>query len=189
MVYTQKEIETLCQVTRKALRYYEEQGLIQPKRDDRKVLYQEHDRTRIQCIQYYQHIGLQLKDMKKLMDESTTKESINDIFIQTKERLEHQCSQKQAQLQCMDRILENLRDHIDLKPNDYETLLSLTDDSMIVDTMIIPLRIGGTYVVHDIICTKKEYRFLRFLIRMCTVVIAISFIMIVIMAISGNLYE
>lgn len=187
--YTGKEMEERCQITRKALRYYEEQGLIHPERNHKHVIYYENDITRIQCIQYYKGVGLSIKDIKKIIDQTTTNECIKEMLTHARQQLDDTINQKQKQIQCMDHIIENLHDYPDIQINDYETLLSLKVRSMIVDTMMIPIKIGGVYVIRDIICTKKEYHLLCWLVRFCAFVLTITFFAILIMALRGNLYE
>lgn len=53
MEYTMKEAQVRCQLSRKTIRYYEAQGLIELARVNGTIVLQEQDIARLQCIAYY----------------------------------------------------------------------------------------------------------------------------------------
>lgn len=55
-------------VTARALRFYEEQGLIAPRRDDQVRVYSRRDRTRLVWILRGKSVGFSLHDIGELLD-------------------------------------------------------------------------------------------------------------------------
>lgn len=77
----------LCGVSSKALRYYESLGLIQPKLVSKENGYRYYDKETlllIPVIKYYQQVGLELKQIKKLI----SLDGCNDHYHLLKERRE-----------------------------------------------------------------------------------------------------
>ena len=55
-------------VTLRALRFYEDKGLISPKRDGSTRLYTRRDRARLKLILLGRKVGFSLRDVKQIMD-------------------------------------------------------------------------------------------------------------------------
>lgn len=55
-------------VTLRALRFYEDKGLIQPKREGTTRLYTHRDKTRLKLILLGRRVGFSLRDIKQIMD-------------------------------------------------------------------------------------------------------------------------
>ncbi len=55
-------------VTLRALRFYEDKGLLSPKRDGSTRLYTRRDRTRLKLILLGRKVGFSLRDVKQLID-------------------------------------------------------------------------------------------------------------------------
>jgi DNA-binding transcriptional MerR regulator len=55
-------------VTLRTLRFYEDKGLLTPKRDGSTRLYSRRDRTRLKLILLGRKVGFSLRDVKQLMD-------------------------------------------------------------------------------------------------------------------------
>ncbi len=62
------EMAKLFGVTLRALRFYEDKGLISPKRDGSTRLYTRRDKARLKLILLGRKIGFSLRDVKQIMD-------------------------------------------------------------------------------------------------------------------------
>ena len=67
-VYSINELSTLCDVTPRTLRHYEDMGLLNPERQGAKRLYHERDRVRLQLILRGRRLGFGLKDIQDMLD-------------------------------------------------------------------------------------------------------------------------
>lgn len=66
--YTITELSQEFEVTPRALRLYEESGLLGPKRDDNKRIYLERDRERLRLLLRGKRLGCSLSEIKDLFD-------------------------------------------------------------------------------------------------------------------------
>ena len=66
--YTISELSKEFDVTTRAIRLYEESGLLAPERDGSKRIYQERDRVRLQLILRGKRIGFTLAQVKEMFD-------------------------------------------------------------------------------------------------------------------------
>ena len=66
--YTISDLAKEFEVTPRALRLYEESGLLEPKRDGQKRVYSERDRVRLRLIIRGKRIGCSLAEVKELFD-------------------------------------------------------------------------------------------------------------------------
>jgi DNA-binding transcriptional MerR regulator len=55
-------------ISTRSIRYYEDQGLLQPVRDGSKRLYSKHDKLRLKLILRGKRLGFSLKEIKELFD-------------------------------------------------------------------------------------------------------------------------
>ena len=69
-------------VSTRTIRYYEEKGLIHPRREGRKRLYSPADRVRIKLILRGKRIGMTLKESVEVIDLYGTEEGVVDILGQ-----------------------------------------------------------------------------------------------------------
>ncbi len=66
--YTIRELAERFDVTSRTLRYYEQEGLLAPKRDGGKRLYTEADKARLELILRGKRVGFSLEDIKEMLD-------------------------------------------------------------------------------------------------------------------------
>jgi DNA-binding transcriptional MerR regulator len=66
--YTIREIAERYGVTARTLRYYEQEGLLHPRRDGAKRLYNKADRARLELILRGKRVGFALEDIKEMLD-------------------------------------------------------------------------------------------------------------------------
>jgi len=66
--YTIREIAERYGVTARTLRYYEQEGLLTPRREGAKRLYSKADRARLELILRGKRVGFSLEDIKEMLD-------------------------------------------------------------------------------------------------------------------------
>src|SRR5262245_66211925 len=62
------ELARECEVTPRAIRFYEDQGLISPRRDGQRRIYTPRDRTRLKLTLRGKRLGLTLSEIRELID-------------------------------------------------------------------------------------------------------------------------
>lgn len=66
------EVEKLTGLTRKAIEYYEEKGLLVPKRDENNYrIYGEEEVEKLKQISLYRRLGLSMREIRKLLGEAS----------------------------------------------------------------------------------------------------------------------
>jgi DNA-binding transcriptional MerR regulator len=66
--YTIRELAERFDVTSRTLRYYEQEGLLAPRRDGAKRLYTEADLARLELIMRGKRVGFSLEEIKEMLD-------------------------------------------------------------------------------------------------------------------------
>jgi DNA-binding transcriptional MerR regulator len=66
--YTISELAREYEVTARALRFYEDKGLLAPRRDGLNRVYSHRDRARLQLILRGKRVGLSLLEIKEILD-------------------------------------------------------------------------------------------------------------------------
>lgn len=67
-LYTIGELAAHCRVSPRAIRFYEEQGLIAPRRAGANRIYDRRDRGRLQLILRGKRLGFSLADIRRFLD-------------------------------------------------------------------------------------------------------------------------
>ncbi|SCC92102.1 putative Bacterial regulatory protein, MerR [Thiomonas sp. X19] len=83
--YTIAELAREFELTPRAIRFYEEAGLLQPEREGRQRVYSQGDRTRLKLTQRGKRLGLSLAEIKELV---TMYESPRDTVPQLRRFLD-----------------------------------------------------------------------------------------------------
>ncbi|ABS61714.1 putative transcriptional regulator, MerR family [Parvibaculum lavamentivorans DS-1] len=68
MAYTITDLATEFGITHRALRFYEEKGLIEPERQGQARLYSKRERARLQLILRGRDVGLTLYEIRQILD-------------------------------------------------------------------------------------------------------------------------
>ncbi|RIV19218.1 MerR family DNA-binding transcriptional regulator [Alicyclobacillaceae bacterium I2511] len=106
--YTISDLTALFDVTARTLRYYEEMGLLTPKRRGTQRLYRERDKVRIQLILRGRRLGFSLeeiRDMLILYDADPTEVTqLREVIHRGDEKL----AQVEAQIQELQAVREEL---------------------------------------------------------------------------------
>jgi DNA-binding transcriptional MerR regulator len=67
-VFTIRELVKECGVTARTLRFYEEKGLLNPRRDGLERLYSRRDRARLRYVLMGRNVGFTLDEVREMLD-------------------------------------------------------------------------------------------------------------------------
>lgn len=108
--YTITELAREFDLTPRAIRYYEDQGLIMPRRAGVQRIYSKRDRTRLKLTLRGRRLGLSLAEIRELIDmydtatESTQLNRLLEVLADRRARLEQQREDIEAMLAEVDAI-------------------------------------------------------------------------------------
>jgi DNA-binding transcriptional MerR regulator len=97
-------------VTLRTLRFYEDKGLISPKRDGSTRLYTRRDRARLKLILLGRKVGFSLRDVKQIMDLYDPKGANTKQLRLTLDKSEKQLARLQKQRAAIDEAIGELSD-------------------------------------------------------------------------------
>ena len=97
-------------VTLRTLRFYEDKGLISPKRDGSTRLYSRRDRARLKLILLGRKVGFSLRDVKQIMDLYDPKGANTKQLRLTLDKSEKQLARLQKQRAAIDEAIAELSD-------------------------------------------------------------------------------
>lgn len=95
-------------VTLRTLRFYEDKGLISPKREGSTRLYSRRDKARLKLIMLGRKVGFSLRDVKQIMDLYDPKGSNTKQLRLTIEKSEKQLGRLQKQRAAVDEAIHDL---------------------------------------------------------------------------------
>lgn len=101
-------------VTLRALRFYEDKGLLSPKREGATRLYSKRDRTRLKLILLGRKVGFSLRDVKQIMDLYDPNGTNSKQLRLTLEKSEKQLGRLQKQRLAIDEAIDELNRNIAL---------------------------------------------------------------------------
>lgn len=108
-IYTISDLAKHFDITTRAIRFYESEGLLSPKRENNRRVYNEKDRIRLKLILRGKRLGFTLSEIKTTMDLYDNQP--NEI----------------AQLKYVLRVIENHRKTLEQKQNDINSTLADMD--------------------------------------------------------------
>jgi DNA-binding transcriptional MerR regulator len=101
-------------VTLRALRFYEDKGLLSPKRDGSTRLYTRRDRTRLKLILLGRKVGFSLRDVKQMIDlYDPTGTNVKQLRL-TLDKSEKQLVRLQKQRAAIDEAIGDLTQAMDI---------------------------------------------------------------------------
>jgi len=102
------EMAKVYGVTLRTLRFYEDKGLITPKREGTSRLYSRRDRVRLKLILLGRKVGFSLRDVKQMLDlYDPTGSNIKQLKL-TLEKSEKQLARLNKQRQALDEAIGDL---------------------------------------------------------------------------------
>jgi DNA-binding transcriptional MerR regulator len=111
--YTISELAGEFDVTSRALRLYEESGLLSPRREGTKRIYSERDRVRLRLILRGKRLGCSLSEIKEIFDIYDTESGEKAQLVFFLERLNERKQILELQKQDVDLALEDLQQVMD----------------------------------------------------------------------------
>ncbi|WP_428377280.1 MerR family transcriptional regulator [Lichenicoccus sp.] len=109
-LYTVTELATALGVTARALRFYEDKGLISPSRAGGARIYTHRDRGRLQLILRGKRLGFTLRDIKEFLDlydvDPGHQEQQRRLLKAVRKRIAHLSSMKNAITETMRELAE-----------------------------------------------------------------------------------
>jgi DNA-binding transcriptional MerR regulator len=117
--YTITELAREFALTPRAIRYYEDQGLIAPQRSGVQRVYSKRDRTRLKLTLRGKRLGLSLAEIRELIDmydtapESSQLARLIEVLAERRARLEQQREDIEAVLAEIDTIETQCRSLLD----------------------------------------------------------------------------
>jgi len=127
ITYTISELAKAFGVTTRTMRFYEEKGLISPRREGQKRLYSSADRVRIKLILRGKRIGMSLNECVEVIDmydpEHNNADQLHSLIDKVKSRSELLTQQKKdiddmlAGLQEVQSLCETALNNIDTTNN------------------------------------------------------------------------
>lgn len=115
VTYTITELAREFELTPRAIRYYEDQGLISPHRAGMQRIYSKRDRTRLKLTLRGKRLGLSLAEIRELIDmydtapEASQLSRLIEVLDERRARLEQQREDIEAVLAEIDVIEEQCR--------------------------------------------------------------------------------
>jgi DNA-binding transcriptional MerR regulator len=99
-------------VTLRALRFYEDKGLLQPKREGSSRLYSKSDRARLKLILFGRKVGFSLRDVKQMIDLYDPKNANTKQLKFTLDKSEKQLVRLHKQREQLDEAIVELNDNM-----------------------------------------------------------------------------
>ena len=127
--FTIRELARECGVTARTLRFYEEKGLLNPRRNGQERLYSRRDRARLKYVLMGRNVGFSLDEVREMLDlydlgdgQETQLRVASAKFRDRIARLEHQRTEIDSVMEELRRASEQvermLTDRKDGKPSD-----------------------------------------------------------------------
>lgn len=108
-VYTIRELSREFGLTARAIRFYEDEGLIAPARKGQQRLFSARDRTRLDLISRGRRVGFSLAEIKEMLDLYDLGDGQTAQFRYTKQKFESQIEKLERQRVDIDEAIAELR--------------------------------------------------------------------------------
>jgi len=106
--YTISELAAEFALTTRAIRFYEDEGLVAPRRNGQARVYGERERTRIKLILRGKRLGLTLAEIREILDLHDSRDGDRRQLLRFVEVLEHRRRQLEIQRGDIDALLDEI---------------------------------------------------------------------------------
>ena len=106
--YTISQLASEFALTTRAIRFYEDEGLVAPQRNGQARVYGERERTRIKLILRGKRLGLSLSEIREILDLYDSREGDRRQLQRFLEVLDHRRRQLEVQRADIDALLDEI---------------------------------------------------------------------------------
>ena len=106
--YTISELAAEFAMTTRAIRFYEDEGLVAPRRNGQSRVYGERERIRIKLILRGKRLGLTLAEIREILDLHDSRDGDRRQLLRFVEVLEHRRRQLEIQRGDIDALLDEI---------------------------------------------------------------------------------
>ena len=106
--YTISQLAAEFALTTRAIRFYEDEGLLAPRRAGQSRIYGERERTRVKLILRGKRLGLALAEIREILDLYDSREGDRRQLARFIEALEHRRRQLEVQRGDIDALLDEI---------------------------------------------------------------------------------
>ncbi len=106
--YTISQLAAEFALTTRAIRFYEDEGLLAPRRSGQSRIYGERERTRVKLILRGKRLGLALAEIREILDLYDSREGDRRQLARFIEALEHRRRQLEVQRGDIDALLDEI---------------------------------------------------------------------------------
>ncbi|GAB2558927.1 MerR family transcriptional regulator [Gracilibacillus alcaliphilus] len=127
------EISKLTGVTVRTLQYYDNIHLVplEKSKENGRRYYKESDLTRLQQVLFYKSLGLKIKDITKLLEETTTAEQLMNVLEKQREVFYYKLHDIKSNIAMIEASLAGMRDNQALPiGNLVQLIISLNKDTI-----------------------------------------------------------
>lgn len=127
------EIAKLTGVTVRTLQYYDNIGIVPLEKESAngRRYYRESDLARLQQILFYKSLGLKIKDIKKLLEETVTEKQLISVLGKQRDILYRKLNDLRSNIAYVEASLENLKENKSLPlGNLIQLIISLNKETI-----------------------------------------------------------
>ena len=106
--YTISQLASEFALTTRAIRFYEDEGLVAPRRNGQARIYGERERIRIKLILRGKRLGLALAEIREILDLYDSREGDRRQLLRFLEVLDHRRRQLEVQRHDIDALLDEI---------------------------------------------------------------------------------
>ena len=106
--FTISQLASEFALTTRAIRFYEDEGLVAPRRHGQARIYGERERTRIKLILRGKRLGLALAEIREILDLYDSREGDRRQLMRFLEVLDHRRRQLEVQRSDIDALLDEI---------------------------------------------------------------------------------
>jgi DNA-binding transcriptional MerR regulator len=108
-VFTIRDLARECGVTARTLRFYEEKGLVTPRRSGQERLYSRRDRARLKYVLMGRNVGFSLDDVREILDLYDIGDGQTTQLMVARDKFAARIAQLEQQKAEIERVLDELR--------------------------------------------------------------------------------
>lgn len=183
-MYTIKDAQKICNISRKAIRYYIQEGLIQVNTTSKGYVFDQDTLQILRCIHMYREYGMDVQTIKQLLKEED-KDMVVCLLEYTYQQLNEAKQKKEEHLALIAQALDYLS-LFEEPVSSFEDIGLLNDSNIVVETVMLPFRrFGSYYRLEDIAFTRRESKWLHIFLRLNILFIAIVLVCVIILRWNG----